>query len=142
MPAFTKSCRSAWSCPAAKPTRWARVEPGCVLDDLNLAVKPFGLQFAPDISTSNRATIGGMIANNSSGTHSLIHGKTGDHVLEVRVALADGSLLHLHPLDKVGLEAKCRQTDREGECYRMVRQLAQEHAAEIDRRYPKILRRV
>ena len=47
--------------------RWARVEPGCVLDDLNLALKPHGLLFAPDISTSNRATIGGMIANNSSG---------------------------------------------------------------------------
>ena len=46
--------------------RWARVEPGCVLDDLNLALKPHRLQFAPDISTSNRATIGGMIANNSS----------------------------------------------------------------------------
>ena len=83
-----------------------------------------------------------MIANNSSGTHSLIHGKTGDHVLEVRVVLADGSLLHLHPLDKVGLEAKCRQTDREGECCRTVLQLAQEHATEIERRYPKILRRV
>src|SRR5579884_4299691 len=50
--------------------RWARVRPGCVLDDLNAAAKPHGLHFAPDISTSNRATIGGMVANNSSGTHS------------------------------------------------------------------------
>ena len=49
--------------------RWARVEPGCVLDDLNLALRPHGLHFAPDVSTSNRATIGGMIANNSSGAH-------------------------------------------------------------------------
>src|SRR5262249_55986455 len=61
--------------------RWVRVEPGCVLDDLNQQVKALGLQFAPDISTANRATIGGMIANNASGTHSLIHGKTVDHVL-------------------------------------------------------------
>src|SRR5438105_2682607 len=67
---------------------WARVEPGCVLDELNSAVKPHGLQFAPDISTSNRATIGGMIANNSSGTHSLIHGKTIDHVIRMKVLLA------------------------------------------------------
>src|SRR5262249_55037545 len=54
--------------------RWVRVQPGCVLDDLNLELKPHGLHFAPDISTSNRATIGGMVANNSSGTHSVIHG--------------------------------------------------------------------
>src|SRR5438128_6260426 len=120
--------------------RWARVEPGCVLDDLNLAVKPFGLQFAPDISTSNRATIGGMIANNSSGTHSLIHGKTGDHVLEVAAALADGTILRTRPLTPVDLEKKCGQTDREGECYRTVRGLAEANAAEIERRYPKILR--
>ena len=70
--------------------KWARVEPGVVLDDLNRRVKPLGLQFAPDISTSNRATIGGMIANNSSGTHSVIHGKTIDHVLGHDRALADG----------------------------------------------------
>src|SRR2546428_2071115 len=56
--------------------RWVRAQPGCVLDDLNAALKPHGLQFAPDVSTSNRATIGGMIANNSSGARSLIYGKT------------------------------------------------------------------
>jgi FAD/FMN-containing dehydrogenase/Fe-S oxidoreductase len=113
-----------------------------VLDDLNLQVKPFGLQFAPDISTSNRATIGGMVANNSSGTHSVIHGKTVDHVLELRVLLSDGSELDLRPLDRSELEAKCQQPDREGECYGVVRRLATEHAEEIYRRYPRILRRV
>ncbi len=122
--------------------RWVRVQPGCVLDDLNQAVKPQGLQFAPDISTANRATIGGMVANNSSGTHSLIHGKTMDHVLELRVALADGTILQLRPLDDTELEAKCQQIDLEGECYRVVRSLAEDHAEEIERRYPKILRRV
>jgi FAD/FMN-containing dehydrogenase/Fe-S oxidoreductase len=122
--------------------RWACVEPGCVLDDLNLEIKPLGLQFAPDISTSNRATIGGMIANNSSGTHSGIYGKTVDHVLELKVALADGSVVHLGPLDAAAWEARCQQDDREGECYRTVRRMAAEHAAEIERRYPKILRRV
>ncbi len=78
--------------------RWARVEPGCVLDDLNLALKPHRLQFAPDISTSNRATIGGMIANNSSGARSVLYGKTIDHVLELKTVLSDGSLVHLKPL--------------------------------------------
>jgi FAD/FMN-containing dehydrogenase/Fe-S oxidoreductase len=122
--------------------RWIRVEPGCILDDLNLAVKPLGLQFAPDISTSNRATIGGMIANNSSGTHSGIYGKTVDHVLEMRVVLADGSVAHLGPLSEAELEARCDRNDCEGEGYRTVRRLAEEHAGEIERRYPKILRRV
>jgi FAD/FMN-containing dehydrogenase/Fe-S oxidoreductase len=122
--------------------RWARVLPGCVLDDLNLAVKHLGLQFAPDISTANRATIGGMIANNASGTHSLIHGKTVDHVVGLKVALSDGSVIDARPLDETELEAKCRQSDLEGECYRTVRRLATTRADEIERRYPKILRRV
>jgi FAD/FMN-containing dehydrogenase/Fe-S oxidoreductase len=121
---------------------WARVQPGCVLDDLNLAVKPHGLHFAPDISTSNRATIGGMIANNSSGTHSLIHGKTVDHVLELKVVLADGSIIQVHPLDQEGLEAKCQQTNLEGAGYRKLLSLAKTHADEIEHRFPKILRRV
>src|SRR5262249_19999187 len=79
--------------------RWARVRPGCVLDELNRQAAPFGLHFAPDISTASRATVGGMIANNSSGTHSVIHGKTIDHVLGLRVALSDGSVITADPLD-------------------------------------------
>ena len=67
--------------------RWVRVEPGCVLDDLNRALKPHRLLFAPDVSTSNRATIGGMIANNSSGARSVLYGKTIDHVLELKTVL-------------------------------------------------------
>ena len=78
--------------------RWVRVEPGCVLDDLNRALAPYRLQFAPDISTSNRATIGGMIANNSCGARSVLYGKTIDHVLELKTVLSDGSLVHLEPL--------------------------------------------
>jgi FAD/FMN-containing dehydrogenase/Fe-S oxidoreductase len=122
--------------------RWVRVEPGCVLDELNRTVQPLGLHFPLDISTSDRATIGGMIANNSSGTHSLVYGKTIDHVLELRVVLADGQTIDLRPLDDKDLSKKCEQTDREGECYRLVRRLAVEHSADIERRYPRILRRV
>src|SRR6516164_2155638 len=121
---------------------WARVQSGCVLDDLNEAVKPHGLHFAPDISTSNRATIGGMIANNSSGTHSLIHGKTIDHVLGLRVALADGSIIETRPLNEQELAAKIGKDDLEGAAYRTVQRLAEQHAEEIDRRFPRILRRV
>jgi len=122
--------------------RRVRVEPGCVLDDLNLALKPHGLQVALDISTSNRATIGGMIANNSSGTRSVVHGKTLDHVLGLKVMLADGTIIEAQPLSAGQLASKLAATDLEGECYRVVQRLAHEHAAEIERRYPKILRRV
>ncbi len=62
--------------------RWARIEPGIVLDELNVALRPHGLRFAPDISTANRATVGGMMANNSSGARSVLYGKTIDHVLD------------------------------------------------------------
>ena len=122
--------------------KWARVEPGVVLDDLNQQVKSLGLQFAPDISTANRATIGGMVANNSSGTHSIIHGKTIDHVLELKVLLADGSVIDARPLTETEQAAKCAQQDQEGAGYRVLLRLATEHADEIERRYPKILRRV
>ena len=78
--------------------RWARVEPGIVLGELNAALLKDGLRFAPDVSTANRATIGGMIANNSSGARSVWYGKTIDHVLDLHVVLADGSLAHFRPL--------------------------------------------
>jgi FAD/FMN-containing dehydrogenase/Fe-S oxidoreductase len=122
--------------------RWARVQPGCVLDDLNRALAPHRLKFAPDISTANRATIGGMIANNSSGARSVLYGKTGDHILAVRVALSDGSVIECRPLDGPEVESKREQGDLEGACYRAVCRLATEHADEIERRYPKVLRRV
>jgi FAD/FMN-containing dehydrogenase/Fe-S oxidoreductase len=137
---FSKYCHQILEVNADQ--RWARVQPGCVLDDLNQHVRPAGLQFAPDISTSSRATIGGMIANNSSGTHSIIHGKTIDHVLELQVLLADGSLVHARALSPSELDAKTRQKDREGQCYRTLLQIVSEDAGEIDRRFPKILRRV
>jgi FAD/FMN-containing dehydrogenase/Fe-S oxidoreductase len=121
---------------------WVRVQPGCVLEELNRQVEPHGLQFAPDISTANRATIGGMIANNSSGTHSVIHGLTNDHVLALRVLLADGSSAELRPLTPAELESRCCQESLEGQAHRLVRRLAADHAKEIERRFPRILRRV
>ena len=78
--------------------RWARVEPGIVLDELNAALRPHNLRFAPDISTASRATVGGMMANNSSGARSVMYGKTIDHVLEQDVVLSDGSVVHFRPL--------------------------------------------
>jgi FAD/FMN-containing dehydrogenase/Fe-S oxidoreductase len=119
--------------------RWARVEPGIVLDELNAQLAPLGLRFAPDISTASRATIGGMISNNSSGARSVIYGKTIDHVLELEVLLADGTPATFRPISRGEVPAG---DTLEAACYRVVLRLACEHAAEIDRRYPKILRRV
>jgi FAD/FMN-containing dehydrogenase/Fe-S oxidoreductase len=122
--------------------KWAVVEPGIVVDQLNAQLKPYGLQLPIDLSTASRATIGGMIANNSSGTRSIIYGSTIDYVLELEVLLADGSVVTMRPLEQDELERKCQRGDLEGRCYRAVRRLAAEHAAEIEARYPKILRRV
>ena len=75
-----------------KEERWARVQPGVVLDELNLALAPYGLFFSPETSTSNRCCIGGMFGNNSCGSHSLVYGSTRHHVLEARGVLCDGSI--------------------------------------------------
>jgi len=121
---------------------WAWVEPGMVLDRLNGLLAAHGLMFAPDISPSNRATIGGMIGNNSSGMYSLVYGKTIDHVLELRVMLSDGSVVHMGPLSEEELRAKLTLDSLEGRVYRTVHRLAHEHADEIARRFPRLLRRV
>ena len=71
--------------------RWVRVQPGVVLDELNLALKPYGLFFSPETSTSNRCCLGGMFGNNSCGSHSLVYGSTRHHVVEARGLLSDGS---------------------------------------------------
>src|SRR5205814_2977327 len=80
--------------------------------------------------------------NNSAGTRSVVYGKTLDYVLELTVVLADGSVVELRPLEDAELEAKCARSDLEGEGYRTVRRLARDHAEEIRRRYPRLLRRV
>ena len=71
--------------------RWARVQPGVVRDDLNIALKPYGLLFSPETSTSNRCCLGGMFGNNSCGTHSLVYGSTRDHVIACKGVLSDGT---------------------------------------------------
>jgi FAD/FMN-containing dehydrogenase/Fe-S oxidoreductase len=122
--------------------RWVRVEPGIVLDELNAQLRPYGLRFAPDVSTASRATIGGMMANNSSGARSVIYGKTLDHVIEQEVALSDGSVVTFGPLAEGELARKCAGETLEARCYRTVAELAATHREEIERRFPKLLRRV
>jgi FAD/FMN-containing dehydrogenase/Fe-S oxidoreductase len=122
--------------------RWARVEPGVVLDELNASLRPYQLRFAPDVSSASRATVGGMMANNSSGARSVLYGKTIDHVREQRVVLADGGLAHFRPLDAAERERAGRGDSIEARAYRAIPELGITHAAEIERRFPKVLRRV
>jgi FAD/FMN-containing dehydrogenase/Fe-S oxidoreductase len=122
--------------------RWVRVEPGIVLDQLNTTLRPHGLRFAPDISTASRATIGGMVANNSSGARSVIYGKTIDHVRALDVVLDDGSLAHFGPLESIVAARLGRGSTREAVAYRAVREQAERCRDEIARRFPKVLRRV
>ena len=121
---------------------WCRVQPGLVQDELNAYVRPIALQFGPDTSTSNRATIGGMIGNNSAGAHSLTYGKTLDHVLDLTVLLSDGSQVVLKDLAPQEVDRKSRADTIEGRAYREVFRLAQQNKNEILARYPKIMRRV
>lgn len=86
--------------------RWAWVQPGVVRDELNLALKPHGLFFSPETSTSNRCCIGGMMGNNSCGTHSLVYGSTRHHVLEAYGVLSDGSLEHFRDYSLDELEQR------------------------------------
>ncbi len=122
--------------------RWARVEPGVVLDDLNAALRPHNLRFAPDVSSASRATVGGMMANNSSGARSVLYGKTINHVREQRVVLSDGGVAHFRPLTQSQLQDASAGDSLEARAYRAVPQLAARHATEINRRFPKVLRRV
>ncbi len=119
-----------------------RVEPGVVLDQLNAHLKPLGLMFGPDVSTSDRATLGGMIGNNSAGARSLKYGKTVDHVRSVDVVLSDGSTATFGPVTPDELESLCRREDLVGNIYRTTREVVKTHEQAIRERYPRILRRV
>ncbi len=119
-----------------------KVEPGVVLDRLNAHLRPLGLMFGPDVSTGDRATIGGMIGNNSAGARSLKYGKTVDHVHSLDVVLADGTLTTLGPVEADDLDALCSRGDSVGRLHARVRDTVRRHQSAIQSRFPKILRRV
>src|SRR6202048_4074808 len=121
---------------------FARVQPGVVLDTLRNRAEKHLMTFAPDPSTHNRCTIGGMIGNNSCGTHSLLGGKTVDNVEQLRILLYDGTQLTVGATGDEELEAKIRNGGRHGQIYSSLREIRDEHADLIRTRYPKIPRRV
>ncbi|MDQ2077964.1 FAD-binding and (Fe-S)-binding domain-containing protein [Marinimicrobium sp. ABcell2] len=120
--------------------RWARVQCGVVKDQLNAALKPHGLFFAPDLSTSNRATIGGMINTDASGQGSCRYGKTRDHVLELRTILLDGSDWTSQPVTDVELADISQREDRVGAVHRLLDQVQRDHADQIAATFPKLNR--
>ncbi len=103
--------------------RWVRVQPGVILDELNKQLEPTGLFFGPETSTSNRCMIGGMVGNNSCGSHSLVYGSTRDHTLEVRALLSNGQEVLFTPLTSGDFQLKCLQNDLEGALYRNIRDI-------------------
>ena len=121
---------------------WARVQPGVVQDTLRRTVGAAGLDFGPDTATGSRATLGGMIGNNSAGSHSIVYGKTIDHVIEVRCLLADGSEATFGEIDATGFQAKQKLDGIEGRIYRSLAAVLERHGDQILERYPKIMRHV
>ena len=98
--------------------KWARIQPGLVLDSFNAHLQPLGLQFGPDPASSNRATMGGIVSNNSTGSHSIVYGMTADHVLGANVVLSNGELASFGPTDAAQLAYLQQQQTFEGQIYR------------------------
>ena len=121
-------------------TRQVRVQAGLVKDRLNEYLKPHDLFFSPELSTSNRATIGGMINTDASGQGSMVYGKTSAHVLAVQAILEDGTVFETGPFSGAALDAKLAQQDREGDLYRAVLEVARGKRAEIEASFPQLNR--
>lgn len=120
--------------------RTARVEAGVVKDQLNKEIRKHGLFFAPELSTSNRATIGGMVSTDACGQGSCVYGKTSNHVLSLRIALADGTDWWARPMDGEELSRVAARTDRIGDIHRVVRNIQRDKKDLIERTFPKLNR--
>src|SRR5580658_3593425 len=122
--------------------RFARVQPGIVLDALQKQLRDHQLIFAPDPSTHNRCTIGGMIGNNSCGTHSLLGGKTVDNVEELRILLYDGTIMTVGSTNEEDLVHLVKRGSREGEIYSRLLEIRDLYSDLIRAKFPRIPRRV
>ena len=122
--------------------KFARVQPGVVLDTLRNRAEKHKLTFGPDPSTHNRCTLGGMIGNNSCGTHSLLAGKTVDNVSELRILLYDGTQMTVGATSDAELAAIIGKGGRRAEIYGALRNIRDQYAAQIRAKFPNIPRRV
>ncbi|EPT7064325.1 D-2-hydroxyglutarate dehydrogenase YdiJ [Cronobacter turicensis] len=119
---------------------WVRVEAGVIKDQLNEYLKPYGYFFSPELSTSNRATLGGMINTDASGQGSLVYGKTSDHVLGVRAILLGGDILDTQAMPTALAEELGRAQTSLGRVYHTVLERCREQRALILEKFPKLNR--
>ncbi|WP_440876777.1 D-2-hydroxyglutarate dehydrogenase YdiJ [Thalassotalea sp. PLHSN55] len=119
---------------------WVRVEAGVVKDQLNDFLRPHGFFFSPDLSTSNRATLGGMINTDASGQGSLVYGKTSDHVLGLESVLANGELLATSPMTIEQAEEIATQPTSVGEIYKQVIAACRDNRQLILDKFPRLNR--
>ena len=120
--------------------QWVKVQAGVVKDQLNHALAQYGLFFAPDLSTSNRATIGGMINTDASGQGSCLYGKTRDHVLELQTVLLDGQVMTTKSLSEEEFHCVEETQDRCGLVHRLINSIEQEHKEKIAEIFPPLNR--
>jgi FAD/FMN-containing dehydrogenase/Fe-S oxidoreductase len=118
------------------------VEPGLVQGELNAIVEPHGLVFGADTSTSDVATLGGMVGNNSAGMRSLVYGMTSDQVLGLRCVLASGETVDLRPLSREKARERARHADGTARLLRGAMEIGDRYGEEIRRRFPRMIRRV
>lgn len=117
--------------------KWVRVEPGVILDDLNRYLARHGLFFGPDTSTSNRCMIGGMIGNNSCGSHSIYFGQTREHLLELGVVFSDGEYELIRPWDAQALREQLKRPGALGEGLRTLDAIVRMNGELIAQSYPR-----
>lgn len=119
---------------------WVRVQSGVVKDQLNAFLKPHGYFFAPDLSTSNRATIGGMISTDASGQGSLVYGKTSQHVLAMKSVLLGGEILETQKMPTSEAEKIAQQDTRIGKIYQQVLTSCRDKRSQILAKFPRMNR--
>jgi FAD/FMN-containing dehydrogenase/Fe-S oxidoreductase len=122
--------------------RRCEVEPGLVQGELNALVEPHGLVFGADTSTSDVATLGGMVGNNSAGMRSLVYGTTADQVLSLRCVLAGGETVELEPLSRNETRRRARHADATARLLRGALEIGARYGEEIKLRFPRMIRRV
>ncbi|WP_428946009.1 D-2-hydroxyglutarate dehydrogenase YdiJ [Pantoea sp. FN060301] len=119
---------------------WVKVEAGVIKDQLNAWLKPYGFFFSPELSTSNRATLGGMINTDASGQGSLVYGKTSDHVLGLRAVLLGGDILDTRTVPVALAERLAQEASREGEIYRTVLESCRDKRQLVTDNFPQLNR--
>jgi FAD/FMN-containing dehydrogenase/Fe-S oxidoreductase len=131
-----------WALEVDLEERRCVVEPGLVQGELNAMVEPHGLVFGADTSTSDVATLGGMVGNNSAGMRSLVYGMTSDQVLGLRCVLASGETVDLVSLNREEARGRARHADTLARLLRGAMEIGDRYNDEIRRRFPKMIRRV